>query len=528
MAIEKRFLLNPAQERNLRKWSRAELLSQAFSVVIPLVMPCSRESVRSALKNLAQMHSALRSRIAYQPDGTATQEIRSIDEILADLEVGVNGMAGRSVTSAGHWSAQDVDPEERAFRCSLLVEDDIVIAVRLLVSHMFTDGIGKDVLVRDFMRLLQGFPTGLPSPRQPDFYSRDALAGKVLENTEYWKELLSNTPRSCTYAATQRDEYEDVRLASVELGHEQSSSIAMAANRLRITQYALWSAAVSGLVQAVTGQYVHVFRSTYANRFDAKDADVVAQLAQAVFIPVHGDRADTMVERANNLLSLTLSTYKRGVYDANILLDWLNQQPALRGAIFQPAFAINYLPAPVSHLAVNKPETAGGRSSAPRVSSQRARVDPFEARPDLAIQVAAPSRGDRGSIVRLWARKPVYLQRTSLDLLNDLLGIVRIICEAPHTKIEDLPIERFESVASLCGGHHSGVAFDSDAMRKLLLQVPGVYHCELSVRHGIIVANVRVRDDMKAESKVSDMLKALHLKQPWFSGSIVPDVISLS
>ena len=269
MPIEKSFALSTAQERNLREWSKSELMSMAYQIPIPLPRPATLESVYAAIRSLARIHGALRSRVAYQANGTVIQQVYTLDDALARVEYStIKGSPHPSHLSI-QFSPNNVNPEEIAFRCSLLMHDNFVLAVQISISPVFADGFSIKILERDFIRLLRHPQPISGSPSQPDAHSRDSLAETIQENTEFWKDLLTGVPRSCTYSGVKRVEYEDVYLAEVQLSRNQASTISAARVRLRVSEHSLWAAAASSLVQALTGQSEHVFRSIYANRFQS-------------------------------------------------------------------------------------------------------------------------------------------------------------------------------------------------------------------------------------------------------------------
>jgi hypothetical protein len=524
-SAEKEFSLNPAQARNMRNWRRDELPTQAFVIYIPLNRPQTEASVRAALASLVTMHGALRSSIMFRSDGEVVQRVFSAADVLARLSYAILESPGASPASAERIGKQRVDPLKEAFRCILFVAQRKVVSVALSVSHVFTDGIGIDILARDFKVLLSEPAAQRQLPPQPEAYSLDSHEEQVRDNTEYWKQLLRDAPRSCTFAPAPRDQFEDVYLARVTLTDAELAAITHASRLLRVTPYAIWAAAMSCLVQAMTGQFNMVFRSTYANRVRPEDSDAVVQLAQAVFLPISGSAIQTLGERALNLLRRTFETYQRGMYDANALLDFLNAPELLTGTAFQPAFEINYLPASVGDLTLPATESAAPGRQIPEVGRERHRIDPSDAKAELAVQVVAGGRLNSRPTVRLWARRPVHRQRSASELLSDLLTIVRILSHAPETRIAELPVDRLPASVGLLRGHHSGVAFDPAITQAMLMTLPGVQSCALAFSHGMLAASLRTQGSLPrpmGAEEVSGMVRSL---QPWYAGSLIPDQV---
>jgi hypothetical protein len=524
MPIEKSFGLSTAQERNLREWSKSELVSMAYQIPITLPRPATLESVQAAIKSLVRMHGALRSRVAYQADGAVIQQVYTLDDALARLEYStIKGSPHPSLLSI-QFSPNDVNPEETAFCCSLLMHDNFILAIQISISPVFADGFSIKILERDFMRLLRHPQPTSDFPSQPDAHSRDSLAEAVQENTEFWKDLLIGVPRSCTYSGVKRAEYEDAYLAEILLSRNQTSTISAARVRLRVSEHSLWTAATSSLVQALTGQSEQVFRSIYANRFAMSDADAVVQVSQSIFLPVRSAEFDSLADRTKKIFEQTADTYRRGVYDMNALVDWINGPPHLRGAIFQPAFEINHVPVPFGGAPARRPRSV--TPTKPLVSRQRVRIDPGMARADLKVQVFPVGHYSAGNVVRLWARRPLYTQRHVSDLLTDLLQSMRGICEAPEARVLDLPIQRLPAAATLQPGHHSGVAIDDKMLRSLMMEFPGVYECVLSMMHGKLTAKLRTRHNAQEGETILGLTSFLRARQPWFSGTVIPDEIS--
>ncbi|GGO84871.1 hypothetical protein [Wenjunlia tyrosinilytica] len=120
-------------------------------------------------------------------------------------------------------------------------------------------------------------------------------------------------------------------------------------------------------------------------------------------------------------------------------------------------------------------------------------------------------------------------QRNTSDLLQDLLAVMRTLCGEPGEPINGIPVRAFESTSQHVHGHHSGVAIDSEATRAMVTAVPGIGHCRLDVRHegfgkGRLLADVRTSGPISVE----ELLRALHARQPWFAGSVVPDEILIN
>lgn len=497
--IERRYRLNSAQLRNLRHWSEKERPSKTLAVVVPLTGGIPAQDAIRAVHALIGRHEALRARLASDSRGNCVQEVLTPGDATAELEVdSVELPAG----AAADTIPERIVPEESSVRCTLSVRGDRVCAVKLSVSHVFTDALGMRTVARDLRTILRG---GLPDPllpRQAGEYARGPQDPVLAENTRRWQALLADAPRSCTYAAVPREEYESVRHVWVPLAAGHAEAIA---RKLRVSPYILWSAVISAYVELVSGQHRQVFRSTYANRATSADLHAVAQLAQAVYLPVEGTAHDTFQARVEQISQVTRRTRRWGDYDAAGMLDWLNGPAVARGAIFQPAFELNYLP-------------RGGRGAARPVAAgvqdSLVRIDPPSAKADLAVLVTQ----EPAAAVRFSVRRPVGARRAAQDVAADCLLVLRGLGEHPGRPIKEVPVRPFGGEFLL--GHRSGVAVAEAATCDLVRSFPGVTSCALEMcRDGSLIAHVSASRPVTA----SGMLPALRERQPWLSGSVVPD-----
>lgn len=506
-SVERCLGLNTAQLRNLRNWNEAERPLRTMHVLVRPSRPTTSAEVRNAVRALVSRHEALRSRLAHNRDGELVQEVLAADHV----DVPFTEVEPPPATPA----PESVPPDERACQVTLHLNGGRVELVVVWVSHVFTDAFGLGALGRDLARLLAGvpFPPGLP--RQASQYADGPKEPRVLENTEFWKELLTNAPRSCTYSGVEREEYEKVETAHVPLSPAQDERIISACRALRMTRYALWATAVSVLVSRICGQHRQVVRSTYANRFLPADLRVIAQLAQAVFVPIEGTSTDTLRTRSDALARTALATVSRGIYDANALLDWLNEPRGGAAVMFQPTFELNYVPAPNDAMPPALPESD-------RVEVTEARINPPSAKADLAITVSHLP----GSVLRLSARRPVSRQRGARDLAADCLAVVELLCTNPEMPICEVPVDPLPATAGLLGGHHTGVAVDLAMTKRFVTSVPGIVACDVEARDGgtRLHARVAVREPIRPAA----LRRELRDRQPWFSGTVVPDEILIT
>jgi Condensation domain len=525
---EPRLPFNAAQRRNLRNWSAAELPIRTISPALPLRHGEDPERVRAAVDALARMHPALRSRLVEEPDGTRLQAVAPPEDFGYELRV-VELPAPRDpdelaaeLSAAARRSPGELDPARGAFRCTVHGHRGHGVAVQLCVSHLFTDGIGVQTLVRDLSRLLAGERPEPPAPSAAAGW--ESAQAVERRNTRNWQELLAGAPRSCTFSGVRREEWETAQTARVVLAPKVCAQVDEACRRLRVSPYALWVTATSALVQVLTGRPHQVFRSTYANRFAPADFDTVSQVAQAVYVPVPGLAGDSLADRAAQVFDTNLRTYDWGVYDAVELLEWLNRPEASVHAVFQPAFEVNY---EVGYLAPadgpDRRRTGGPPAPLGDVEEgeEPVRVDPYSAKADFAVTVSSAPQ----PAVRLFVRRPLTAERRAGELLRDLLEVVHALCRTPAERIDALPVRPFPSAARQVFGHASGVAIDPRATRDLVLEIPSARGCRLEMRRAgsggsRLVAHIRAAGPAPSGAALPALLRE---RQPWFAGSVVPD-----
>jgi hypothetical protein len=499
--VEKRYLLNTAQLRNLHHWSAEDRLSMTSAVVVQPTRSIPPQDAIQAVNELIGRHEALRARLARDSRGNPIQEVLTPGDAAAKLAIKRIELPSGTQADA---VPERIVPEELAVRCVVFVRGDQVRAVKLSVSHVFTDAFGIQAVTRDLRAILRHDPVDPSLPPQAEEYARGPRDPVIRANTQRWKDLLADAPRSCTYSAAPREEYENARDVWVPLATDH---VGTASRELRATPYIIWAAIISSFVQLVSGQHRQVFRSTYANRMAPADSHVVAQLAQAVYLPIDGTPEDTFRARIAQISRVTFLTLRWGHYDAIGTLDWLNDSTIARGAIFQPAFELNYIPMPRDEKGAAKPVGVD-------IQETLVRIDPSSAKADFAITVIhKPSPAVRFSV-----RRPVGQQRVAEEVAADCFTVMRALCEHPDRMIKEVPVRPFTE--KLLRGHHSGVAVAPEATCDLVKSFPGVASCAVEMcRDGKLIAYVSASQPIRADV----MLRSLRKKQPWLSGSVVPD-----
>jgi len=507
--IEKILPLNTAQLRNLRNWDTSDWPSVTIPVVVECPHGMSRREMANGIGVLIERHEALRSRLR---DGF--QEVLSGKAV--DLPMRVVSEGSDEEVDAHSW-IESVPPDVTALKCLLVMSGGAVRSVKLSVSHVFVDALGARALASDLDRILRaGIPDSAP-PRQASVFAQGVDDLEIKANTEHWKAMLADMPRSCTYSGVSRDAYEPVEHVVEVLSPDHENILAEACTKLKASAYAVMTAVMSSIVQAISGQCRQVLRSTYANRFSPADFGAIAQVAQAVFVPIDGARRDTFAERVEKITKSTLSTYHLGRYDANGLLDWLDRDEAGHGAAFQPAFEVNYVP---SARDEDEIVTAYAETAESRTYRTRERIDPRAAKPDLVLSVTY----EPGLVLLLSARRPVYNSVSISELMSVCVDSAVSFCANPHISVEAVSPPESRNIGERLLGHRSGVTVDVSAVQALVTSYPGIESCSLEMRSTEgpgpqLLARVRASRPVRAE----DVLRTLRQKQPWMAGSVVPD-----
>lgn len=495
--------LNHAQRRSLYQTPPERIYTITVTLDTPGGLPVER--VRAALDRLAEVHEALRSRLI-DPDGRPRHEVTDAGR----CEVTITPI--RRMDEIPDIAVTDpvpVDPTEHAARVTLYTLEGFVRHVILTVTHLFADGMSQGVLHEDLSALLRGETiAGADERRQVSDYADDRLGEQTRTNTEYWRTVLADAPRACTFSGGVRGA-EELLCVSRRTDRRVQAEVAEVSRRLCVSPFMVWAAALSGLVGVYTGQHRQVFRSVSANRFEDADANAVANLAQPVYIRVDGEAGDTLEERAIRVLESSLAAHTHGVFDSVDLLRWLDEPERRRGAAFRPAFDLNFLVHDDGML--------------PPVGDdvQRRRVVPARATADLAVQVQPGPT----THVRITAGEPVWAGRCPGEIAADLFEVLRAFGDDPATTAGDLPVKPLPTATGLLVGHPSGVALDHEAQLALLTSAEGVHAADWTAVPG--PDGLRVRAHVAAESSPDELLRAYAERQPRVCGAVVPDEIEV-
>lgn len=522
--IQKRFSPNVAQLRNIKNWLPAERPFKTWKVIQPAPPGMDVGDVREAVESLVRRHEALRSRLGHDASGAPVQEVISAETADQCIEWRlVDRTAAGDIDDVVLRSlrAEPVDPATAALRCSLHLYRRQVL-VLLSISHMFADGVAIQTVAHDLALLLdRAVLPPVPERSQASAFAAETMAAQVADNTEFWEQTLTGETRACTYSGGRRPGEESVRKVKLALAGDLREAFRHAASSMLVTPNALWAACMSVLVGRLTGQHSHVFRLAAANRFHPLDLAAVTQLAAPLYLPVHGHPDETPAERASRVFKVMIDSMPRGLYDVTSLLDRLDDPAVRMGAAFQPAFEFGYMPS-----------LHGGRDDYDeqledwREYEETVRVDPNMAKSDVILYVSEPPGS---TTVTLYTRPQVWRQRSPGELLNDLLTVADHVCRKSGEAISDIPAQPLPSVTRLLRGHRSGVAIDVPANRMLVKESPGVFDCQLTLDdasngHQRLIARVIASSEVTARQLTTECTA----RQPWFSGTVVPDEFQIA
>ncbi|MFE7580052.1 condensation domain-containing protein [Streptomyces gardneri] len=516
------FALNPAQLRALKNWTPSERPHKILPVLLPTPGNPSVGRVRDVVGQLIGAHQALRSRLVAADTGGWQQLVLSPQEAVEGLDFAVHDAPIDSDGAVDVLGVRHdaVDPEERALACRVYTSGERVRLVLLSVSHLFADGVSQQLLYRTLDTALSdpAAQVAPPATQAADF-AGDLMTAAMRSNTDAWKNLLRSAPRACVFTTGPRDPQEEIHAAQLTLPKDLVSELPRGSRALGVSPYALWATAMNLLVSRCTGADSMVFKTQMANRTRPAEFEAVAQLAQAAFIPVIGDRSDTVKGRAATVFEAGLQGQGIGMHDTVELLDWLDHEPVRRGVAFRPAFEINYA---ASIRGARLPQLSRGSPRQEFRESQRA--DPQAAGADLALAVwQEPGT----TVVTLRAKRPVWRARSAVRLLDELIATVEAICREPDLKVVDVPVTPFQGRERLLGSHPSGAPIDRDQMSRLLLAHPhvrsagfGLYPCGATGVHATVIAG-RPTDP-------AELLRAYTERQRWTDGTVVPAELEIS
>ncbi|MEU6990533.1 condensation domain-containing protein [Streptomyces sp. NPDC046465] len=508
--------LNPSQLRNHRNWTDAELPIRVQTLALSPLEGVSLDAATQALGELISAHEGLRSRLCHDDHGNPRQRVISAREALAEIHDSIETKPYGP--DADLWATVPVQPREASVKAVFYLAGDHVSAIKLSLSHVFVDSLGKQAVTAHLAELLRKNGSTAPSiTPQASAYAKGNEHPDVRASTAYWKSVLADAPRSCTYGAGERPETEQAQVCQVPLERDAADRLAATYRRLRVSPQTAWVAALSTVVGLLSGQHRHTFKTTHGNRVLPADFRAVAQIAQPFFSVVGGDREDTLrmrVEKAGKALDAATG---HTMYDANALLDWLNSEERSSGSVFQPAFEVNYVPtirrAHASFLYGPAPE---------RLRNVTMRYDPHAGKPDLALTI----RHLPDPLLLLTVRGPLCAERDARKLLDHGLTFLEALAEHPDLPISELGIPELGARGALLYGHRSEVAIDPEMTRRLLLSAHGVTRCELTPRHaedGSVVLHARLT--MRGAPDEKELRAQLRRTQPWYAGAIVPDVL---
>ncbi|MGW7089079.1 condensation domain-containing protein [Streptomyces sp. NPDC054871] len=510
--------LNPSQLRNHRNWTDAELPERVQTLVLSPVEDISLDAATQALSELISAHEGLRSRLCHDDDGIPRQRVVSAREALAEIHDCIETRPYGPDENL--WGTVPVQPRESSVKAVFYLVRDRVTAIKLSLSHVFVDSLGKQAVTAHLAELLRKNGSAARSiTPQASTYAKGNEHPDVQESTAYWRSVLANAPRSCTYGAAERPETEQAQVSQVPLDRDTSDRLMVTCRRLRVSPQTAWVAALSTVVGLLSGQHRHTFKTTHGNRALPADFRAVAQIAQPFFCVVDGDREDTLRMRLEKSGKVLDAANGNTMYDANALLDWLNSEERSSGSVFQPAFEVNYVPtirrAHASFLYGPAPE---------QLRNVTMRYDPAAGKPDLALTI----RHLPEPLLLLTVRGPLCTERDARKLLDHGLTFLEALAEHPDLPIAELGIPELGARGSLLYGHRSEVAIDPEMTRRLMLSAPGVTSCELTPRHaedGSMVLHARLT--VRGAPDEKELRAQLRRAQPWYAGAIVPDVLAI-
>jgi hypothetical protein len=498
----------------MRNFTSGELPSWRLTIITEPADRLTAGQARAALTSIVARHEALRSRLALDSSGRIVQEVFPACDAESVMRWHQVAEAHFDIAERRFWQEMEMDPWSHAFHATAYVVDGLVAAIKMTVSHVFTDRIGIQAIENELHAITGGQAAPASDPRQASAYAVTGSHPSVADNTDFWRHALSIAPRSCTYVPVCRDEVETVHGVELRLSDDLLKRVDHAASSLRTTPSCVWTAAVSVLAEGLSGQHRQVFKTTTANRITPQDFTAVAQIAQVIFIPLQGAPDDTLRERVDLATEASFGMFERGTYDANAVLDHFNTGSGFGGMFFHPAFEWHYIPT-THHLGFTT-------DTVPHTFEEQARINLPSAQSDLQVSLSH----EPDPVLQIRARRPIGQERSPSSLLADLLRTVELIHSSPDTPVKSAGISALSSGVRLTTGHHSGAAISLGLTRSLILAVPGIVACGLRIddTNGYLHAELELavgRDPASVKDDIRSALMRAH-------GTAVPDVHSLT
>jgi hypothetical protein len=521
-AGDRTLALNSAQLRALRNWSPEERPSKTLPILLFTPSGPTVQRVRAVVSQLIGAHQALRSRLVPDAEGGLRQLVLSKEEAVAELVFIIdesNPALKDSIDLTG-LRQEPVDPEERALRCRVHTENGRVRAVLLSVSHLFADGVSQQLLYRTLDAALSDPATEVAEPSlQAADFAGDRTADVVRSNTRAWKDLLRDAPRYCVFTPGPRPPREEIRAVRTTIPDALVTELLQGSRALGVSPYTLWATAMNLLVARCTAQHSMVFKTQLANRSTPAEFGVVAQLAQAAFIPVAGAGHDTLAERAAAVFDASLRGQAIGMHDTLELLDWLDHEPVRRGVAFRPAFEINYA------ASIRGARLMQLSQGAPREEFRETqRTDPWAASADLAVAVWQESGT---TVVTLQAKPSVWRARSADRLLDELLATVAAVCREPAMAADDVPVEPIPGSEQMLSGHLSGAKIDGGEMQRLLLSHPRVHSATFTLPANL-AGGLSATVVAGYPADPMELMRTYTEGQRWMDGTVVPAELAVS
>lgn len=240
-----------------------------------VLMPPTRSgpvTVRRALDALGVLmgrHEALRTRLT-GPDEEPRQLVAGEGSLPVSV---VESDPELAQTTFGYF-------DEWPVRVALVTEDDRVVRIVLVFSHLAVDGHGADIVLRDLRLILaRGHAPELTAAQPVDIAAQETspegrrIAARALD---FWAAEHARLD-PVTFAATPEPlRYREGVLHSSAL---EAAAGAIAA-RLKVSSSTVLLAATTALAGTLSGQRVCGIRPIVGNRFAADRRDVVATVSQ--------------------------------------------------------------------------------------------------------------------------------------------------------------------------------------------------------------------------------------------------------
>jgi hypothetical protein len=502
-----------------------------FSVNLPAEV--SEEAVRRAVRQVIATHDALRTRIVPAGDGKSLI-VEPLDRAVDMLDWRTRHVPDPGQEGLDQWHddilGQPFDVAEGAARCVLAVTP-VQRRLVFLVHHSMCDGLAINVVVRDFLNALCGFPLP-PRRRQASDHGFERDPAVEERNLNLWLATLAGAPANATYTARKvvaRPEDGDL-VAIFRLNRQLTSRLQHVARTARSTFFALWLSLVHAWGSQYTGEHDMVLAMMTANRSRRDDHDIVANISRPLWLRVAGQPGDTFAQRLTAVQAALCERLPWTAYNPVHVFEALCSDARRRGASFRPAVntSLHILGgAHVPHGRSEEHHVVCESSLAGPVRVVHTGELPESSWSDLRVESVV-----KGGELKFWIflGQAIWHKRAPAELVADLVSVLTTVSQDGLGPPVEAPGVPFIGARDSVKDRRSGSRLDLELVASALRSIPGVTSAGVqagangSDRARIITADVSVEPASLTEQTPALLQREFLDRVPGYRGVAVPEV----